>query len=120
MVSLARHMGVIRVFLLALVVSACGGPASTPDAATASPAASPALASPPPAVTETADKVRHRAVRVDRIAIRQLSDAEIASSHLAGRAAGDVWAVAIVGEIAPNWGVMARPNSPCGIWFTGE
>src|SRR5688500_3139092 len=112
-------MGVIRLLLLALILSACGGPASTRVAATASPAASPALASPPPAVTETADKVRHRTRRVDRIAIRQLSAAEIASSQLAGRTVGDVWAVAIVGEIAPNMGVMARPNSPCGIWFMG-
>lgn len=109
----------VKVLLLALVVSACGGPASTRDAATASPASSQALASPPPAVTEAAEKVRRRAVRVDRIAIRQLSASEIASSQLAGRTVGDLWAVAIVGEIAPNMGVMARPNSPCGLWFMG-
>jgi hypothetical protein len=103
MVSVVRHMGVIRIFVLALVVSACGGPASTRDAAIASPAASPALASPPPAVTETADKVRRRAVRVDRIAIRQLSAAVIASSHLAGRTVGDAWAVASSARSLRTW-----------------
>lgn len=67
-------------------------------------------------------------LRIDDIAAKLVSSADylapgsVPSAHAS--VPSTVWVVAVVGEIRPSFGVMARPNSPCGLFAfradTGE
>jgi hypothetical protein len=55
-------------------------------------------------------------LRVDRKAIvpvKGVIDREVAIPGVTS----DTWAVVVAGDIRPTWGVMARPNSECAIFF---
>jgi hypothetical protein len=73
-------------------------------------------------------------LRIDDIATKLVSAADyLGPDNVPGPSVNvpsTVWVVAVVGDIAPNFGVMWRPNSPCGlfsfradsgeIWSAGE
>ena len=121
----------------AFILAACGGPQPGSEAlAPTSPSTTP-LTSPTPlpsGVVDPQSLVRHVkgltaiVLRVDDIATKLMPSSEyLGPGNVPGPSMivpATVWVVAVVGDIRPSFGVMARPNSQCGLFAfradTGE
>jgi hypothetical protein len=82
----------------------------------------------PQALVQKVTRLNGIVLRVDDVATKLMPSTDYptpgASVGLAGHVPTTIWVVAVLGEIRPSFGVMARPNSPCGLFAfradTGE
>ncbi len=73
----------------------------------------------PPAVQAYADRVVPSfggILRVDRKAIVRVNGVIDRTVAIPGVTSG-MWAVVVAGDIRQTWGLLARPNSECAIFF---
>ena len=96
------------------------------DIATPTPSKSPApTATPatvPLAVQAYADRVTPSfagVVRLDRKVVVRVADVAQRDAAIPGATSG-TWAVAVAGDIRQTWGLLARPNSQCAVWFVTQ
>jgi len=112
-----------RLIFGVLVLIAAAGTGSTVDQLRGSPQTIVPARSPaptvPPEIQAAADRIAPPfggIVRVDRKVVVPVASVASREAAVPGVTSGS-WAVAVQGDVAQTWGPLARPNSPCAIWF---
>jgi hypothetical protein len=129
----AARLGGMRRFIVAVAIAialvACGdrqpgsqalAPAAPSRTALPAPTPLPSGVVDPQPLVQQVIRLSAIVLRVDDVATKLVSGADFLGPGTLPGPAGSVpataWVVAVVGEIAPNFGVMARPNSQCGLF----